>query len=71
LSLCLTPYYEDVLERRGKAPYTILILELNGGEQSDSYSSHCKPGERVPDIHKIEGWVGNRWSGKENIYKPL
>jgi hypothetical protein len=65
LSLCLTPYYEDVLGRRHKAPYTFLIFELNGGEQSDSCSSHSNPGETVPDIHSTEEWIG-----KENTHKP-
>jgi hypothetical protein len=70
LSLCLTTYYEDVLARRGKAPYTFLILELNGDEQSYSCSSHCNPEERIPDPHSTEGWVANRWFGKEYIYNP-
>lgn len=53
----ITLYYEDVLGRRGKARYTFLILELNGGEQSDSCSSHCNPGESswYPQERRMDG----------------
>jgi hypothetical protein len=54
----LTGYYEAVLEGRGTATYTILILELNGVEQSDSYSSTSTLGKEFPKSMRWEdGWT--------------
>jgi hypothetical protein len=37
--------------------HVFLTLALDGEEWSDSYPGQFNPGEEVPSIHWIEGWV--------------
>jgi hypothetical protein len=43
-----------------------LISALDGCEWSASYPGRFIPGERVPAIHRIGGWVGPR-AGLETV----
>jgi hypothetical protein len=48
--------------------YLFLTLALPGGEWSASRPGRFSPGERAPDTHLIEGWVGPR-AGLDDVEK--
>jgi hypothetical protein len=53
--------------------HVFLTSALGEGEWSDSHPGHFTPGERVPGIHWIGGWVGPRASlgGVEKTFLTL
>jgi hypothetical protein len=63
MSVCLTKHH--TMKTYGQVEvqfHTFLTLALDGGEWSDSCTSHFNPRERAPDTHWIVGWVGPRAS---------
>jgi hypothetical protein len=60
-SLCLTKHH--AMKTYGEVEvwlHTFLTSALVEGEWSASRPTRFTPGERVPGIHRIRGWVGSR-----------